>query len=64
MLPVIQYEEHVEVTKIYAQNGNQEIASQVKKKIGNFGELVVGNLGPPEAHVTILAGDDLANLKK
>ena len=64
VLPVIQYEEHVEVTKIYAQNGNQEIASQVKKKIGNFGELVVGNLGPPEAHVTILAGDDLANLKK
>ena len=52
----------VSITKIYAQKANPEIALQVKQDIGNFGELLVGNLGPPEADVTILAGMDVSNL--
>ena len=53
----------VKNTKIYAQKANPEIALQVKYDIGNIGELLIGNLGPPEADVTILAGDDLASSK-
>ena len=57
------YESPVKKSKIYAQKANPEEALQVKHDIGNFGELLIGNLGPPEANVTILAGDDLANVK-
>ncbi len=57
------YESHVKKTKIYAQKANPEIALQVKYDIGNKGDLIIGNLGPPDADVTILAGDDLVNLK-
>ena len=53
----------VKTTKIYAQKANPEVALQVKYDIGNIGELLIGNLGPPEADVTILAGDDLASSK-
>lgn len=56
------YNEHVTKSKIYAQKANSEVALKVKKDIGNLGELIIGNLGPPEADVTILAGDDLANV--
>jgi len=56
-------ESHMKSTKIYAQKANPEVALQIKYDIGNIGELVNGNLGPPEADVTILAGDDLVNLK-
>ena len=51
------------MTKIYAQKVNSQAALQVMHDIGDFGELLVGNLGPPEADVTILAGDDLAKVK-
>lgn len=54
---------HAKTTQIYAQKANPEVALQVKKDINNLGELVIGNLGPPEADVTILAGEDLVNLK-
>lgn len=57
------YEKLVPKTKIFAQKANSETALQVKYDIGNAGELVIGNLGPPEADVTILAGDDITNLK-
>ena len=57
------YETPVSMTKIYAQKANSEIALQVKYDIGNFGELLIGNLGPPDADVTILVGDDLVTLK-
>ncbi|MBI3591389.1 MAG: LCP family protein [Candidatus Melainabacteria bacterium] len=57
------YESHVNMTKIYAQKANPEIALQVKNDIGNIGELLIGSLGDPKADVTILAGDDLVNLK-
>ncbi len=53
------YESHVSKTKIYAQKANSETALQVKYDIGNFGEIIIGNLGPPDAGITILAGDDL-----
>ena len=56
------FEEHIITSKIYAQRANPEVALQVKHDIGNLGELLIGNLGPPEADVTILAGDDLVNL--
>ena len=39
-----------------AQKANPDIALQVNHDIGNFGELLIGSLGPPEADVTILAG--------
>lgn len=50
-------------TKIYAQKANPETALQLKFDLGNNGEVLIGNLGPPEADVTILAGDDLINLR-
>ena len=55
------YESHVSKTKIYAQKANSEVALQVKSDIGNVGELLSGNLGPPDSDITILAGDDLIN---
>ena len=55
------YENHVSKTKIYAQKANSEAALQIKYDIGNIGELLNGNLGPPDSDITILAGDDLAN---
>ena len=55
------YENHVSKTKIYAQKANSEVALQIKHKIGNVGELLSGNLGPPDSDITILAGDDLIN---
>lgn len=55
-------ESSVNTTKIYAQKANSEIALQVKHNIGDFGELLIGNLGLPEADVTILAGMDISNL--
>ena len=55
------YETNVKKTKIYAQKANSELALQVKYDLGNSGELLVGNLGPLDADITILAGDDLAN---
>ena len=58
------YGEHIVKSKIYAQKANSEVALQVKKDIGNFGELLIGNLGPPDADVTILAGDDLVDKVK
>ncbi|MBI2996373.1 MAG: LCP family protein [Candidatus Melainabacteria bacterium] len=58
------YESYVKFTKIYAQKANSDVALQIKNDIGNRGELLIGNLGPPEADVTILAGDDLANIKE
>lgn len=57
------YEKYTLKSKIYAQRANSEIALQVKHDIGDFGELLIGSLGPPEADVTILAGDDLADLR-
>lgn len=57
-------EEYVTKSKIFAQKANTEVALQVKKDIGNLGELLIGNFGPPEADVTILAGDDLINFTK
>ena len=54
---------HMKTTKIYAQKANPEVASQVKHDIGNKGDLLIGNLGDPSIDVTILAGDDLVNLK-
>ena len=62
VLHVQDYEQQISKSKIYAQKANSEIALQVKKDIGNLGELLIGNLGPPDADVTILAGDDLVNL--
>lgn len=56
-------ETYTKTTKIYAQKANPETALQIKHDIGNIGELLIGNLGSPEADVTILAGDDLVNLK-
>ena len=50
-------------TKIYAQKANPEVALQLKYDLGNNGDILIENLGPPEADVTILAGDDLTNLK-
>jgi len=55
------YETYVSKTKIYAQKANSEVAVQVKYNIGNVGELLSGNLGPPDSDITILAGDDLIN---
>ena len=55
------YENHVSRTKIYAQKANSEVALQVKYALGNIGELLSGNLGPPDSDITILAGDDLIN---
>lgn len=55
------YGNHVSKTKIYAQKANSEVALQVKHNIGNVGELLSGNLGPPDSDITILAGDDLIN---
>ena len=55
------YENHVSKTKIYAQKANSEVALQVKYDIGNVGDLLSGNLGPPDSDITILAGDDLIN---
>lgn len=63
VLPVQEFEEHVTITKIYAQKANSEIALQIKYDIGNIGELLAGNLGPPEADVTILAGDDISKIR-
>ncbi len=57
------YESTVKRSKIYAQKANPEIALQIKYDLGNIGDLIIGNLGPPDADVTILAGDDLVNLK-
>lgn len=57
------YGSNVTKTKIYAQKANSEIAQQIKYDIGNFGELLIGNLGPPDADVTILAGEDLTKVK-
>ena len=51
------------MTQIYAQKANPEVALQIKYDIGNIGDVVIGNLGTPEADVTILAGEDLINLK-
>ena len=55
------YETNVKKTKIYAQKANSELALQVKYDLGNLGELLVGNFGPIDSDITILAGDDLAN---
>ena len=55
------YEGSVSKTKIYAQKANSEAALQIKNNIGNVGELLSGNLGPPDSDITILAGDDLVN---
>ncbi len=55
------FENHVTKTKIYAQKANSVLALQVKRDIGNIGELLNGNLGPPDADITILAGDDIVN---
>ena len=57
------YQTYTEKTKIYAQKANLDVALQVKQNIGNVGEILTGNLGPPDSDVTILAGDDLVNLK-
>ena len=57
------YESPVKKSRIYAQKANPEIALQIKYDLGNMGDLIIGNLGPPDADVTILAGDDLINLK-
>lgn len=56
-------ETNVNKTRIYAQKINPENALQVKYDLGNIGELIIGNYGTPESDVTILAGDDLVNLK-
>lgn len=56
------YQEHIQRSRIYAQKANKEVALKVKKDIGNLGELLIGNLGPPDTDVTILAGDDLVGL--
>ena len=58
------FETAIPKTKIYAQKANLDVALQVKKDIGNFGDLLNANLGPPEADVTILAGKDLRKLNK
>ncbi len=55
------FENHVSKTKIYAQKANSEVALQVKYDIGNIGELLNGNLGPPDSDITILAGDDIVS---
>ena len=64
VLPPQDYESHLTSSKIYAQKANPEVALQVKYDIGNFGEILTGNFGPPDADVTILAGDDLADSLK
>lgn len=64
VLPPQDYESYVTSSKIYAQKANPEVALQVKYDIGNFGEILTGNFGPPDADVTILAGDDLADSLK
>ena len=56
------YGSEISKTKIYAQKANSETALQVKKDLKNTGELLIGNLGPPDSDVTILAGDDLLKL--
>lgn len=63
VLLIQDYEEHITKSKIYAQKANTETALQIKYDIGNVGELLTGNLGPPDADVTILAGDDLIDIK-
>ncbi len=55
------YESSVSRTKIYAQKVNSETALQIKHILGNIGESINGNLGPPDSDITILAGDDLIN---
>lgn len=52
----------VKTSKLYAQKANFDTALQIKKDLNNKGEIIVGNFGPPDCDVTILAGDDLANL--
>lgn len=64
VLPVQDYETPISSSKIYAQKANPETALQVKYDIGNIGDILTGNFGPPDADVTILAGDDLANSPK
>jgi LCP family protein required for cell wall assembly len=55
------HKSYLKTTKIYAQNGNYETALKVKKNLRNIGEIIVGNFGPPDTDVTILAGDDLVD---
>lgn len=64
VLVIQDHKEHVQNSLIYAQKANEEVALQVKYDIGNIGQVLTGNLGPPEADVTILAGDDLVNKKR
>lgn len=53
---------YIKTSKIYAQKANFETALRVKKDLNNKGEIIVGNFGPPDSDVTILAGDDLAKI--
>lgn len=52
----------VKTSKIYAQKANFETAMRIKKDLDNKGEIIVGNFGPPDSDVTILAGDDLVKI--
>lgn len=52
----------VKTSKIYAQKANFETALRIKKDLDNKGEIIVGNFGPPDSDVTILAGDDLISV--
>ena len=63
ILLIQDYESYLAKSRVYAQKANKEIALQVKYDIGNVGDILIGNMGPPEADVTILAGEDLANSK-
>ncbi len=64
ILYIQDYKGPVNTSKIYAQKANYESALRIKKDLNNKGEIIVGNLGPPDTDVTILAGDDLVSLVK
>lgn len=62
VITVSGYEEDIKKTKIYAQNANLNYAKQVKTDIDNIGEIIVGNLGPPESDITLLIGEDVTKV--